>query len=101
MRADDRFKRDILEPLEIAGVETFGDTTFIVRSRIKTRPIRQWDVGREFQRRLKRNLQARDIEMATPGLPAHVTIGGHGNGHAAAVAVAARRGKPDRPDNDA
>jgi moderate conductance mechanosensitive channel len=101
MRADDKFKRDILEPLEIAGVETFGDTTFIVRSRIKTRPIRQWDVGREFQRRLKRNLQGRDIEMATPGLPAHVTVGSHDHGQAAAVAVAARRGKPDRPDNDA
>ncbi|HWA51121.1 MAG TPA: mechanosensitive ion channel domain-containing protein [Dongiaceae bacterium] len=100
MRADDKFKRDILEPLEIAGVETFGDTTFIVRSRIKTRPIRQWDVGREFQRRLKRNLQARDIEMATPGLPAHVTVGSHDHGQVAAVAIAARRGKPDRPDND-
>lgn len=100
MRADEKFKRDILEPLEIAGVETFGDTTFIVRSRIKTRPIRQWDVGREFQRRLKRNLQARDIEMATPGLPAHVTVGGHDHGHAAAMAITARRGKPDRPDND-
>jgi small conductance mechanosensitive channel len=101
MRADEKFKRDILEPLEIAGVETFGDTTFIVRSRIKTRPIRQWDVGREFQRRLKRNLQGRDIEMATPGLPAHVTVGSHDHGQAAAVAIAARRGKPDRSDNDA
>jgi len=98
MRADARYAHDILAPLEIAGVEAFGDTTFIIRSRLKTRPIRQWDLGRAFLRRLKRNMAAANIEMAVPALPAHVTFTGrpHGNGHAAASTVV--RQAPDQDD---
>ena len=81
----------------LGTAETFADTTFIVRSRIKTRPIRQWDVGREFQRRLKRNLQAAEIEMAVPGLPAHVTVASRHPGIAAA-AMAATATPPDQED---
>jgi small conductance mechanosensitive channel len=69
MRADARFKHDILSPIEVMGVESLGDTTFIVRSRLRTRPIRQWDVGREFNRRLKYNMDEAGIAMTTPGAP--------------------------------
>jgi small conductance mechanosensitive channel len=74
LRRDPAFKGDILAPIEIAGVETFADTTFVIRARIKTRPIRQWDVGRAFRRRLKLKFEAKDIQLAVPGLPAYVVV---------------------------
>jgi moderate conductance mechanosensitive channel len=67
MRADPKFKHDVLAPIEIMGLETFADTSFIVRSRVRTRPIRQWDVGREFNRRLKHNLDRAGIMLDVPG----------------------------------
>jgi moderate conductance mechanosensitive channel len=67
MRADPKFKHDVLAPIEIMGLESFADTSFIVRSRVRTRPIRQWDVGREFNRRLKHNLDRAGIMLDVPG----------------------------------
>lgn len=72
LRADESFKYYILQPIEIMGLETFADTSFIVRARIRTRPIKQWDVGREFNRRLKHNLERRGIVQAVPGAPPFV-----------------------------
>ena len=72
LRADASFKYHILQPIEILGLETFADTSFIVRARIRTRPIKQWDVGREFNRRLKHNLERRGIVQAVPGAPPFV-----------------------------
>jgi small-conductance mechanosensitive channel len=72
LRAEPAFKYYILQPIEIFGLESFADTSFIVRARIKTRPIKQWDVGREFNRRLKHNLERRGIVQAVPGAPAFV-----------------------------
>jgi small conductance mechanosensitive channel len=74
LRRDPAFKGDILAPIEIAGVETFADTTFMIRARIKTRPIRQWDVGRAFRRLLKVKFEEKDIQLAVPGLPAYVVV---------------------------
>ena len=72
LRADSSFKYHILQPIEILGLESFADTSFIVRARIRTRPIKQWDVGREFNRRLKHNLERRGIMQGAPGAPAFV-----------------------------
>jgi small conductance mechanosensitive channel len=69
LRNDPKFKHDVLAPIDIMGVETLGDTTYIVRARIRTRPQKQWDVGREFNRRLKRNMDKHGIAMTTPGAP--------------------------------
>ena len=72
LRADSSFKYHILQPIEILGLESFADTSFVVRARIRTRPIKQWDVGREFNRRLKHNLERRGIMQGAPGAPAFV-----------------------------
>lgn len=66
MRGEDAWKRDILEPLEVLGVDRFEDSAVIVRVRIKTKPIRQWAVGREFNRRMKKAFDARGIEIPFP-----------------------------------
>jgi small conductance mechanosensitive channel len=69
LRADAKFKHDVMAPIEIMGLESFADTSFIVRARLRTRPIRQWDVGREFNRRLKHNMDRHGILMDVPGAP--------------------------------
>ena len=38
----------------------------IVKARIKTNPIEQWSVGREYRRRLKKSFDARGIEIPCP-----------------------------------
>jgi moderate conductance mechanosensitive channel len=72
LRADSSFKYHVLQPIEILGLESFADTSFVVRARIRTRPSKQWDIGREFNRRLKRNLERRGIMQGAPGAPTFV-----------------------------
>jgi len=66
VRNDPDFKEDILEPLEIFGLNKFDDSAIIVRARIKTKPIKQWRIGREFNRRLKKKFDEKDIEIPFP-----------------------------------
>ena len=70
MRKDPEFAQDILEPIEILGLDRFADSAIIVRARTTTKPIKQWRVGREFNRRLKKLFDQRDIEIPFP----HVTV---------------------------
>ncbi len=70
LRNDPEFKDDILEPIEILGVDQFAESAVIIKARTKTRPIKQWRIGREFNRRLKKAFDARDIEIPFP----HVTL---------------------------
>lgn len=66
LRNDPDFKELILEPIDIAGVDRFGDSAVIVKARIKTKPIQQWNVGREFNRRIKKIFDERGIEIPFP-----------------------------------
>jgi small conductance mechanosensitive channel len=98
LRKDEMFRHDILAPIEIAGVEGFNDTTYVIRSRIKTRPIRQWDVGRAFLRRLKLKFEEKDIQLAVPALPANVVVSDTAGKEAhVAAAIGTRRRRPDQP----
>jgi small conductance mechanosensitive channel len=66
MRREPEFAADILEPLEVLGVDRFADSAVILKARIKTRPIRQWAVGREFNRRMKKRFDELGIEIPFP-----------------------------------
>ncbi|EGJ49991.1 mechanosensitive ion channel family protein [Desulfocurvibacter africanus] len=68
--ADQELGTDILEPIEIMGLDKFADSAVIIKARLKTKPIRQWAVGREFNRRLKKRFDAEGIEIPYP----HVTM---------------------------
>ncbi len=70
MRNDPAFANDILEPLEILGLDSFGDSAIKIKARTKTRPIKQWSVGREFNRRMKKRFDELNIEIPFP----HVTL---------------------------
>ncbi|MEW6746253.1 MAG: mechanosensitive ion channel domain-containing protein [Planctomycetota bacterium] len=66
MQKDPVFGPDILEPIEILGLDRFEDSAVIVRARLKTRPIKQWSVGREFNRRMKQAFDEGGIEIPFP-----------------------------------
>lgn len=70
LRSDPSFASDILEPIEVFGLDRFGDSALIIKARTKTKPIKQWRVAREFNRRLKAAFDAKDIEIPFP----HVTV---------------------------
>ncbi|MBT5459218.1 MAG: mechanosensitive ion channel, partial [Rhodospirillaceae bacterium] len=55
---DEAFKDLIISPLEVLGVDSFGDNAVIIKARITTQPIKQWQVGREFNRRMKKHFDA-------------------------------------------
>lgn len=66
MRADPYFGRLILNDLEMLGVDDFAESAVIIRFRIKTEPIKQWEVMREFRRRLKNRFDELGIEIPFP-----------------------------------
>ena len=63
---DPEFKDSIIEPLEIFGVDKFGDSAVVIKARIKTKPIKQWSVGREYNGRLKKAFDKEGIEIPFP-----------------------------------
>jgi small conductance mechanosensitive channel len=72
MREDQSFGPRILEDIEIAGVENLADSAVVIRCRIKTVPIEQWNVKREFLGRLKNAFDVKGIEIPFPQRMVHV-----------------------------
>lgn len=72
LRKDPKFARDILEPIEILGLDRFADSAVVIKARLKTKPIRQWDVGRSFNWRLKDAFDAAGIEIPYPQRTMHI-----------------------------
>lgn len=68
LRKDEKFSKFILAPLEIVGIEKFTESAVIVRVVYTTLPTKQWDVGREFNRRLKKRFDEMDIDFSFPTL---------------------------------
>jgi len=70
LKDDEGFKDKIIEPIEIFGVDAFGDSAITIKARLKTQPIQQWTVGREYRRRLKQRFDQHNIEIPFP----HTTV---------------------------
>lgn len=68
MRADAVFGPKIIDELEVAGVEKLADSAVVIRCRFKVRPLEQWNVRREYQRRIKAAFDAEGIEIPYPHL---------------------------------
>lgn len=66
LRNDPEFGVSILEPIEIFGVDSFGDSAVIIKCRLKTKPGEQWMIGRQFRSRLKKAFDHESIEIPFP-----------------------------------
>jgi small conductance mechanosensitive channel len=63
----------IVGDLDPIGVNALGASSIQVQARIKTLPLRQWSVGREFNRRVKRAFDAEGIVIG--GAAPTLTLG--------------------------
>lgn len=121
LMADFRYRREMLGPIEVWGLDRFDPNWMVVKGQIKTRPLQQWSVARAFNLRLKRKMDEAGIEIPVPQmrvytsskdsegqpLPDDELAHGHGPEHvhaatgasmrAAHVAVAAARDVSHEP----
>ncbi len=66
LQSDPEWNDLIREEPKILGVDDFGDSALIIRVWIKTEPMKQWDISREYRRRFKQALQDSDTEIPFP-----------------------------------
>jgi small conductance mechanosensitive channel len=66
MFSEEDFGKLMLEEPELFGVDKFDNSAVIIKGRIKTKPIRQWEVGREYLRRIKLAFDQNNIEIPFP-----------------------------------
>ncbi|MCC5636580.1 mechanosensitive ion channel family protein [Nostoc sp. CHAB 5844] len=66
MDQDLQWKHQIIETPQVLGIDNFGDRGLIIRVWIKTQPLKQWDVAREYRRRLKNTLDQAGINIPVP-----------------------------------
>ncbi|HKP78397.1 MAG TPA: mechanosensitive ion channel domain-containing protein [Phenylobacterium sp.] len=64
LRADPAFRKQITKPFEVMGVDRLSDNAVYIKARFVTEPRAQWEVGREFNRRLKNAFD--DERILTP-----------------------------------
>ncbi len=70
LSGDPEFSQYILKPLEVLGVDNFGPSEVVIKVMITTVPLKQWFVGRELRRRIKKTFDELGIEIPFP----HTTI---------------------------
>ena len=66
LRADPELGRHITADLEVLGVDAFSESALVIKALLKTEPLKQWVVEREFRRRLKRLFDEEGIEIPFP-----------------------------------
>ncbi|MFL9907154.1 mechanosensitive ion channel domain-containing protein [Paraburkholderia sp. RL17-337-BIB-A] len=107
LMADFRYRREMLGPIEVWGLDRFDPNWMVVKGQIKTRPLQQWSVARAFNLRLKRKMDEAGIEIPVPQMRVYTSskdsegqplqddelpgAGPHGHGHAHVEAVASTR----------
>mgnify|MGYP004469536761 CR=1 FL=1 len=66
MDQDPKWQHQIVETPQVLGVDHFGDRGLNIRVWIKTQPLKQWEVAREFRRRLKVGFDHAGISIPLP-----------------------------------
>ncbi len=71
LRTDPLWQERIADDLEVIGVDRWADSAVVLRARFKVvPPIQQWNVKREYLKRLKKRFDERGIEIPFP----HLTV---------------------------
>ncbi|MES2304097.1 MAG: mechanosensitive ion channel family protein [Gemmatimonadota bacterium] len=67
------------QPPEVVGVQSLGDNAVSIRVMLRTQPGMQWEVAREFRRRIKVRLDHEGIDIPYPQRMVHVKHSGPGS----------------------
>lgn len=71
LRRSPGYEAKVLGDLEIAGVEDLGESAMTIRARLKTPPLDQWSVRREFLKRLKEAFEREGFTVPFPHRTIH------------------------------
>ncbi|WP_240618282.1 mechanosensitive ion channel domain-containing protein [Halomonas heilongjiangensis] len=78
LRQDPMMRHHIWSPLELQGIERFDEGGAVLRMRLRTAPVMQWDVARAFNLLLKQRMEAQGLDLGIPRLS--VSMEGRGSG---------------------
>ncbi len=70
LASDSALRDQIIEPVEILGLDKFAESAIVIKARIKTVPLSQWAIGREYRKRLKYAFDENKISIPFP----HTTV---------------------------
>ncbi len=96
MAATEAFGSMMLGSADVLGVEELADSAVVIKTVIKTRPMQQWTVKREYQRRIKLAFDKEGIEIPYP----HISIYTGEATKAMPVRIDKAEGKAADHDND-
>ena len=66
MWQEPEWSKKLLEPMVVLGVDQFADSAVIIKVMFKTVPLTQWEVGREYRRRVKNLFDKEGVEIPFP-----------------------------------
>jgi moderate conductance mechanosensitive channel len=66
LQKDAVFGPAILEPIDVLGIDGFGEWSVLMKARIKTMPSKQWFVGRELRRRIIKAFEQHGFTIPFP-----------------------------------
>lgn len=66
LASDPEYAELITEPFDVWGLDKFDDFAVVIKARITTKPLKQWGIAREFNRRLKKKFDELGIEIPFP-----------------------------------
>ncbi len=66
MYRDRYWRTQLIELPEVLGIDEIEHSGMLIRVWLKTEPLQQWKVAREFRRRLKLAMKEKGIEIGTP-----------------------------------
>ena len=66
LKNDSEFREKILDNIEILGLDSFDESSILVKCRIKTYPQFQWEVKRKFNLMIKERFDKEGIEIPFP-----------------------------------
>ena len=92
LAADPRFGPGILKPVEVLGAEALEDAKVVFKVRMKTLPLKQWDIERELRRRILKAMGSR--EMLVPIRKVALRVSGDTHDTSATSADARRPSTP-------
>ncbi len=72
LAAEDPYRRVILAPLEVWGVDQLSNSAVVIKARFKTLPGQQWLVGREMNLRIKQRFGEANIDLTPSSQPVYL-----------------------------
>jgi moderate conductance mechanosensitive channel len=66
MYRDRYWRTQLIELPEVLGIDAIEHSGMLIRVWLKTEPLQQWKVAREFRRRLKLAMKDKGIDIGTP-----------------------------------